>query len=56
VRTIERVAKDALSTDRLFARSGPPRITLITCGGAFDWTTRTHTENVSVLAYALRIA
>jgi LPXTG-site transpeptidase (sortase) family protein len=50
VRTIERVAKDALPTDRLFARSGPPRITLITCGGAFDWTTRTHTENVVVTA------
>jgi LPXTG-site transpeptidase (sortase) family protein len=50
VRTIERVAKDALPTDRLFARSGPPRITLITCGGAFDWTARTHTENVVVTA------
>jgi LPXTG-site transpeptidase (sortase) family protein len=54
VRTVERVAKDALPADELFARSGPPRLTLITCGGDFDWTTRTHTENVVVTAEPAR--
>jgi LPXTG-site transpeptidase (sortase) family protein len=54
VRTVERVAKDALPADQLFARSGPPRLTLITCGGDFDWTTRTHTENVVVTAEPAR--
>ena len=54
VRTVEQVAKDALPADELFARSGPPRLTLITCGGDFDWTTRTHTENVVVTAEPAR--
>jgi LPXTG-site transpeptidase (sortase) family protein len=54
VRTVEQVAKDALPADQLFARSGPPRLTLITCGGDFDWTTRTHTENVVVTAEPAR--
>ena len=44
VRTIERVPKDALPADRLFARSGPPRLTLVTCGGDFDWATRSYEE------------
>jgi LPXTG-site transpeptidase (sortase) family protein len=50
VRTIERIAKDQLAVDRLFTRSGPPRITLVTCGGDFDRTTRTYEENVVVTA------
>jgi sortase (surface protein transpeptidase) len=50
VRTIERVPKDALPADRLFARSGPPRLTLVTCGGDFDWATRSYEENVVVTA------
>ena len=54
VGTVEQVAKDALPADELFARSGPPRLTLITCGGDFDWTTRTHTENVVVTAEPAR--
>ena len=33
MRTIERVPKATLPADRLFARSGPPRLTLVTCGG-----------------------
>ena len=50
VRTIERIAKDQLAVDQLFTRSGPPRITLVTCGGDFDRTTRTYEENVVVTA------
>ncbi|MHB1930099.1 MAG: class F sortase [Acidimicrobiales bacterium] len=35
----------------LFARSGAPRLVLITCGGPFDWTTRHYLDNV--VAYAV---
>ena len=34
----------------LFATSGPPRLVLITCGGAFDYATRHYDSNVVVLA------
>jgi LPXTG-site transpeptidase (sortase) family protein len=50
VRTIERVPKATLPADRLFARSGPPRLTLVTCGGNFDGATRSYEENVVVTA------
>jgi Sortase domain len=32
----------------LFARGGPPRLVLITCGGRFDRTARHYTDNVIV--------
>ena len=34
----------------LFSRAGPPRIALITCGGAFNTTTRHYQDNVIVVA------
>ena len=34
----------------LFARGGPPRLVLVTCGGRFDRTTRHYTDNVIVYA------
>jgi hypothetical protein len=34
----------------LFARGGPPRLVLITCGGRFDRTTHHYTDNVIVYA------
>jgi len=34
----------------LFSRAGPPRISLITCGGAFDARTRQYRDNVVVVA------
>ena len=34
----------------LFSRAGPPRLTLITCGGAFDSSTRHYVDNVVVVA------
>ena len=34
----------------LFSRAGPPRIALITCGGAFDTRTRHYHDNVIVVA------
>jgi hypothetical protein len=36
--------------ERLFARSGTPVLTLITCGGAFDRTTGHYQDNVVVYA------
>jgi Sortase domain len=42
-------AKDALPQD-LFARDGPPRLTLVTCGGGFDEEARSYTHNVIVYA------
>jgi hypothetical protein len=43
-------AKTALPAEQLFTRSGPPVLTLITCGGAFDRATRRYAENVVVFA------
>jgi hypothetical protein len=41
--------KDELPAE-LFQRSGRPVLTLVTCGGAFDETTRTYADNVVVFA------
>ena len=45
----EQVAKVALPAD-LFGREGPPRLSLITCGGAFDSATGHYVDNVVVVA------
>jgi hypothetical protein len=34
----------------VFAVGGPPRLVLITCGGAFDRRTRNYADNVVVFA------
>lgn len=47
VRTVD---KDALDLPALFARDGAPRLTLVTCGGAFDRASRQYAENVVVTA------
>lgn len=44
------VAKEELPVDELFARTGAPRLTLITCGGEFDPAARSYRENVVVVA------
>lgn len=36
--------------DLLFSRQGPPFLTLVTCGGAFDRSTRHYSDNVVVYA------
>lgn len=36
--------------DRLFARSGAPRLTLVTCGGGFREDTSSYTDNIAVTA------
>jgi hypothetical protein len=45
-----RYGKAELPIDELFTRAGPPRLVLITCGGAFDPATRSYEENVVVVA------
>jgi sortase (surface protein transpeptidase) len=49
----ETVAKQALPVDRLFARSGPPRVVLITCGGEFLPEAGGYESNVVVVAEPL---
>jgi hypothetical protein len=47
---VERVAKAELPLDQIFARDGAPRLTLVTCGGAFNRATSGYTDNVVVTA------
>ena len=49
----ELISKQALPLDRLFAREGPPRLTLITCGGPFLPEFGTYRDNVVVVAEQL---
>jgi sortase (surface protein transpeptidase) len=46
----EVIEKQVLPLDRLFARTGPPRLTLITCGGPFLPEYRSYRDNVVVVA------
>lgn len=43
-------AKDGLPVDRIFAKEGAPELTLITCGGDFNRSLRSYSDNV--VAYA----
>ena len=49
----ELIQKRVLPLDRLFARDGPPRLTLITCGGPFLPEFRSYRDNVVVVAERL---
>lgn len=51
-RVVERfqVVKGSLPRAELFRTGGPPILTLVTCGGAFDSTTRHYTDNIVVRA------
>ncbi|MCP3856371.1 MAG: class F sortase [Actinomycetia bacterium] len=48
--SLDQYAKDELPFDRVFARSGSPVLTLITCGGDFDSSARSYQDNVVVYA------
>ena len=50
VDSVRHVRKAALSHQAVFDRSGPRRLTLVTCGGSFDTRTRTYSDNVVVIA------
>jgi len=42
--------KDTAPLAELFARSGQPRLTLITCGGSFDAAGGSYRDNVVITA------
>ena len=49
------VDKDELPIDELFRTQGPPVLTLITCGGAFDRSGRSYEDNIVVRAVPLPV-
>lgn len=53
VREVRVVDKQVLPAGELFARDGPPRLTLVTCGGPFDRVSRSYRDNVVVTAVPL---
>jgi hypothetical protein len=48
--SVQNVLKEQLPVGQIFDREGPPRLALITCGGQFDYTSRTYSDNVIVMA------
>jgi sortase (surface protein transpeptidase) len=50
----EVIEKQVLPLERLFAREGPPRLTLITCGGPFLPEFGSYRDNVVVVAEPVR--
>lgn len=48
--SVRRIDKGKLDLDSLFARDGPPRLHIVTCGGEFDRRTRQYEDNVVALA------
>ena len=50
VETITRTGKAELVNTGVFDRNGKPRLQLITCGGSFDTSSRTYSDNVIVTA------
>ncbi len=47
---VHRHAKSELPLDTVFERTGPPRLTLITCGGDFNPQLRSYEDNLVVIA------
>lgn len=50
ITSLTQFVKTQLPLDELFEREGPPRLVLITCGGAFDPVARSYADNVVVIA------
>jgi LPXTG-site transpeptidase (sortase) family protein len=47
---VQLIAKPELPVTDVFSRSGPPTLTLVTCGGSFDGSTHHYRSNVVVTA------
>jgi LPXTG-site transpeptidase (sortase) family protein len=47
------IDKDKLPAEELFRRNGPPTLTLITCGGAFNRKERSYQDNIVIRATPL---
>ena len=50
VAAVTRMPKTDLPAGEVFSRVGPPRLTLVTCGGTFDHGAKGYKENVVVVA------
>ncbi|MGZ8750736.1 MAG: class F sortase, partial [Pseudonocardia sp.] len=50
VEAVTRMPKSDLPTGEVFDRGGAPRLTLVTCGGPFDYGENGYRENVVVVA------
>ena len=50
VSAVDRIAKTDVPLDEVFDRSGPPRLVLLTCGGAWDESIGHYEDNVIVTA------
>jgi hypothetical protein len=50
---VREVSKAQFPTGTVYAPTPRPELRLITCGGAFDWTARSYTDNLVVEATAL---
>lgn len=53
-RTVARASKKAFPTGAVYGPTSRPEIRLITCGGAFDASTRNYEDNVIVFGHAQR--
>lgn len=49
----EEFPKPSVPSAELFARTGPLRLTLVTCGGAYDRQTKSYQDNVIITALPL---
>jgi hypothetical protein len=50
---VREVSKEQFPTGTVYAPTPRPELRLITCGGPFDWTVRSYTENLLVEAAAV---
>ncbi|WP_433787115.1 class F sortase [Actinomycetospora sp. CA-101289] len=50
VDAVERFDKDAFPSERVYGPTAGPSLRLVTCGGAFDRSTRSYVDNVVVFA------
>ena len=50
VESVARLPKTDLPVGEVFARDGAPRLTLVTCGGPFDYDAHGYRDNVVVFA------
>lgn len=56
VERVDQYAKTALDVDALFARSGPARLHLVSCGGEWNPRTRHYDDNVVAVARRASVA
>ena len=56
VERVDQYAKTALDVDALFARSGPARLHLVSCGGEWNPRTRHYDDNVVAIARRASVA